>query len=263
MGFASTLTEVIKRGPEGQESGGYHYSSMSIAGIDPRDPTKILDLNGVETLNERSFQYWPESISDTIDVGWNFKDIPGASHALAQWASNGGRTISFEVPMHRFIRPDDSRSTQEKLKDPFGASGPSSQTPIDNRPHNVDIVNEIRFLRGFCYPLYEQIGDVYGAFPPPIAILNVPGLRLNESGDGADADSIFAVMTGCDVTYMLSFADGTPRRANVALTFRQVVQRSEGVVYKGWGSGFKIGQGELPDNNIGSKADLTYVSKVL
>jgi len=209
FGVIGAVTEAMMYGPEGMD-----YASMSIAGVDPSDPSKLL-------LKERTFQYWPEAISDSIEVGWNFKDIPGMSHALAQWASNGGRTITFEVSFSRLMKPVASRNTFEKVLDPFEANTPTSEYLKDNRPYNVDIVAEIKYLRAFCYPSYKEIEGYMTAYPPPVAMLSVPNLGL---GDVNGNNIIYAVMTGCDVTYVLLFPDGTPRRATVALTFRQVIQ---------------------------------------
>jgi hypothetical protein len=61
-------------------------------------------------------------------------------------------------------------------------------------------------------------------------MLAIPNLPLEESAGGS---VIYAVMTGCDVTYTLLFPDGTPRRATVSLTFRQIVQRQKVVFFKG------------------------------
>jgi len=240
-GLVTSVIDAIANGPEGGK-----YASVTVAGVDPNDPSKIYStgfgagaagaisrsISGVDhNFSERAFQWWPESIQDTIDVGWNFKDVGGASHALAQWSSNGGRTITFDVQLSRLMMPVDTRSIKEKFV--AYLTQPDSRIPADNRPFNVDIKEQIRFLRGFCYPTYIEIEEVVSSLPPPVMILNVPNFGLNESG----GDEIFCVMTGCDVTYTLAFRDGTPRRATVSLTLRQVVQNSKGVQFKGFGQG--------------------------
>jgi len=222
-GLIGQIIEAIMNGPEGAKT----YAHMSIAGVDPTDPagSKLL-------IPERTFQYWPESIQDTIEVGWNFKEIPGASHALAQWAQNGGRTISFEVRLHRFMKPVGDRTVFDVILDPFGLTAPGNQYIKDLRPHNVDLEAEIRVLRAFCYPSYGNLEGSTVAYPPPVALLCVPGVGLNEDG----GDVIMAVMTGCDVTYNLLFPNGRPRNATVALTFRQIVQKAgKGVMWRGIG----------------------------
>lgn len=210
IGIIGAVTEAIMSGPEGMD-----YAAMSIAGVNP------VNGNITDFLPERTFQFWPESISDTIEIGWNFKEIPGMSHALAQWSSNGGRTITFDVNLHRFMKPVEDRSFFEHVLDPFKLNTPESRYLKDNRPHNVDIAAEVRYLRAFCYPSYVEIDNYMTAYPPPIAMLSIPGVPID---DNNGSSVMYAVMTGCDVTYNLLFPDGTPRRANVSLTFRQVVQ---------------------------------------
>lgn len=210
FGAVGAIAEAISEGPEGSKP-----SYMSIAGIDPVDPSKLI-------LPEKTFQWWPDSLEDLIEVGWSPKEIPGASHALMMWSSNGGRTINFEIQLSRYMKPLSDRTTFEKILDPFGFNSPTSQSPIDNRTWNVDIRAAIKYLRAFCYPTYqEDMGlQVYLAYPPPVSLLCVPGVGLAEDG----SDTIFCVMLTCDVTYKLLFPNGVPRAANVSLSFKQIVQ---------------------------------------
>lgn len=223
LGLIASIVEAIAEGPEGGS-----VASLTMMGVDPKDPSQ--PYKGVNfDFSERALQYWPETISDTIEIGWSFKEVGGASHALAQWASNGGRTISFDVRLSRYMMPVDTRSLIETIK--AGFETPDSMAPKNNNPYNVDIKEQIRFLRGFCYPTYSETEGIVNALPPPIMILDVPKLGLNEEG----GDTIYCLMTGCDVTYNLLFRDGTPRSATVALTLRQIVQTKDGVRFKGFG----------------------------
>jgi hypothetical protein len=227
--FIVQLAEAIASGPDGMAP-----ATLSIAGVDPRNP------GGALLIPERAFQFWPDAIEDGIEIGWDFKDIPGASHSLAQWGSNGGRTISFTVQLHRFQKPVDDRTIFEKMDDPFGLTTPSQTLPADQRAHNVDLAAEVAYLRSYCYPvLGTDAAGLVVAYPPPIALICAPGLQLSEDG----ADWIYGVMTGCDVSYARLFANGVPRRASVALSFKQVVQGRK----PGWGF---TGQGTLDERYI-------------
>lgn len=228
-GLIASVIEAIQNGPEGGD-----VASLTMAGVDPTNPSIIYEGTNFD-FNERALQYWPETITDTMEIGWSFREVGGASHALAQWASNGGRTISFDVRLSRYMMPVRTRSDIEKIKAGFEA--PDSVNPRDNRPYNVDIAEFIRFLRGFCYPTYAEEEKLVNAYPPPVMILDIPNLGLNESG----GDTIFCIMTGCDVTYNLLFRDGTPRSATVALTLRQIVQSGSNVKFKGFGSVESVG----------------------
>jgi hypothetical protein len=243
-GLISAMIDAIMRGPEGRE-----YAALTMAGLDPRDPSIIYKGDGVGVdFSERALQYWPETINDSIEIGWNFKDVGGGSGALAQWASNGGRTISFNVELSRLMAPVSSRVGRDKVLG--GKTTPNDNiVGTDSNPYNIDIVEYIKFLRGFCYPSYSDIKGVIGAYPPPIMALCIPGLGLNESvgnKDGGGEDVINCVMTGCDVTYTLLFPNGIPRRATVALTLRQVVQYHNGIKFAGFG---KAAQRQYSNSN--------------
>lgn len=185
-----------------------------------------IDHKGEQVIGQQAFQWWPETIQDTMGIGWSFKQIPGASHALAQWGSNNGRTFTMEIKLSRSMR---------YLED-FQAAGPFGDMPLTaglvnpdgprNLAFNVDIRKMVRYLRAYTYPDYDaKAGGI--ALPPVTCVLNVPGLQLSETGN----DTIWCKMTGCDVTYMKAFKDGKPRLASVSLGFQQVVQKNDGVHY--------------------------------
>lgn len=253
VGLVSGVIEAIMNGPEGGTP-----ASFTIAGVDPLDPSKIYtnSLTGIgrETdaydFSEKALQYWPETLTDSIETGWSFREIGGASHALAQWGSNNGRTITFDVELSRMMMPVRSRSRREQYY--AYLVDPADNAPIDNRPFNVDIKAQIRYLRAFCYPTYGMVSDITVGYPPPVMILNVPNLGLNEAG----GDAIFCVMTGCDVVYKLAFRDGTPRRATVSIVLRQIVQNSNGIMFRGFqdaNARYKFSGDEGLDRNAGRK----------
>lgn len=202
-------------GPEGRKS-----ASLTLAGVSPVDGTIIIP--------ERAFQFWPESITEDPEIGWQFKDIPGASHSLAQWTQNGGRTFSFEVVCSRYMLPVAQLGLLDKILDPLGLNTPGATVPKDNRPGNVSVREQVQWLRQFYLPDYVQSGDVTVASPPPIAVLCAPNMGWNED----TGDVIWAVMTQCSVNHQLAFQCGEPRLATVSLAFRQVVQWPQGVVLK-------------------------------
>jgi hypothetical protein len=244
IGLIAAVLNAIQNGPDGMES-----ASLTMAGLDPRNPTEIFDGadSGID-FSERALQYWPETINDTIETGWNFKNVGGGSGALAQWASNGGRTISFNVELSRLMAPSNSYS---KLQDP-------GWTYKDGDAFNVDIVSQIKFLRAFCYPTYEELGGAISTYPPPVMILCIPNIGLNESdSDDYGKNCIYCVMTGCDVTYTLLFPNGVPRRATVSLTLRQVIQTGTGIRFAGFGKAaqrkYSSLNSDYSDKNAGRK----------
>jgi hypothetical protein len=200
----------------------------SIAGLDP--------VSGafVPGLGERAFQFWPATVDDTLASGWVSKPIPGASHSLMQWGSNEGRTITFELPLRRYM--DYEQDGVLALK--------ADPTNAWNRPFNSNIDFAIKYFRAFMYPIKTENAAAMQA--PPIAILNFPGMSLNEDG----GDHLFTVMTQCDVTYEKGMSRrGFTKSAKLSLAFKQVIQGAEGTFnFKSIGSG-------------GNYYDLTKVQK--
>ena len=196
--------------------------------------------SGEIALPEHAFQWWPESFSDSIEIGWEPKQVPGASHAIMQWNSNGGRTFSFDVLLYRNMEP---LAVQAELLPSItiaGAAGPTAGAAVvavdttflpdpsndDNAKFNINIEYMVSWLRSFCYPRYIRGTGSDGStvvtrvVAPPIAILNLPNMALNEDG----GDTVFGVVTACDVTYEKLFPNGQPRAVKVSLTLKQVVQ---------------------------------------
>lgn len=186
-----------------------------------------VDHNGDLVVPEFPLQWWPESLSDSMAIGWNEKNIPGASHAVMQWGTNSGRTIAFSIKLTRSMRYLEDFTNIS----PFGGGVPVTAALVNpDEPRsiafNTDIRLVVRQLRALCYPDYDS--ESGQALPPVITILNVPGLALNEGG----GDAIYTVVTGCDVTYTKTFPDGKPRKAEVNLVFKQIVQTKDGVKWK-------------------------------
>ncbi len=190
-----------------------------------------IDHAGKRTIPQQSLQWWPDTLSDSIATGWSEKVIPGGSHALMQWGGNAGRSIAFNVKMSRSMRyiENFNQGTGFGLGD--NSSVPLTAQALEpenarNVKNNIDIKRMIYYLRAYCYPDYD--GQPGTAVPPVICILDVPGFGLNEDG----RDSIFSVMTGCDMTYQKAFTDGLPRLVDMSLVFKQVVQSKDGVHYR-------------------------------
>jgi hypothetical protein len=217
-------------GPEGDAA------AVSMAGISAVDGSVI--------LAERTFQFWPETLNVEPEIGWQFKEIPGLSHSIAQWTQNGGRTFSFDVVFSRFMKPTGNQSALDAVRSLGNMNAPNSQTPIDNRPYNVSVKEEIQWLRQFYLPDYVEatVSGVSATVsqPPPIAMICFPNMGLNED----TSDVVWAVMTGAPETYTLCFPNGEPRLASVSLTFKQVIQwPGQGIVLKP-----RLGIQSLEDN---------------
>ena len=242
FGLPGAIVQAILSGPEGRKS-----AALSIAGVSPVDGSLILP--------ERTFQFWPESISEDPEIGWQFKSIPGATHALAQWTQNGGRTFSFEVVFSRYMLPVEQLSSVERLLS-AGMTSPGASLPHDNRVMNISVREQVQYLRQYYLPTYVQSGEVTVASPPPIAVLCAPNMGWNEDG----RDVIWTVMTQCNVNHKLLFPSGELRLVTVSLAFRQAVQwPAHGLVMKDRNLYMQI-TGEETDIILGGGRSLNDIS---
>ena len=185
--------------------------NMTMGSLHPHHPATGAAL----TPEPVKFQHMPESFSDSIEVGWEPKQIPGQSQALMHWTSNGGRTFTCTLVLARQMSSSQA-FLNTVVTTPFSfATNPSS------KQLNACIREYIYFFRGCCYPIYDnQRAPTKLEAGPPICILAMPGMGLNEVGD----DKVLVVVTGCDVEYVSLFPSGEPRHATVNLTMKQVRQ---------------------------------------
>lgn len=200
---------------------------------------------------QKSFQYFPATISDSHATNYQTKVIPGLSHPLYQWTSGGARVVSFEAIFTRDRTYTASEkqaiaSGAAKAHGVVGSDGLSISSNAD--PRNVDIPSAVAWLRSFLLPWYSNDGKgTYNSTPnrprpPRKLILGLPGVRLNWGVPELPAEMMNAIMTGCEVVYDGFFHDGTPRTAKVSLSFAEIIQ---------------IG-GRIVNHNAENKADLGF-----
>lgn len=224
--------------------------------IIPLDPYN--EDNPLREDEQRSFQYFPETIQDAKGSNYQTKVIPGLSHPLYQWTSSGAREISFQAVFTR----DRSLNAREKAavegsslagrrQDPSsdfrnydsvrlrnqaedqGSIGLANLESVSgfSDVRNVDIPSAIAWLRSFMYPEYTIDGqggkyvDPDRPLPPRKLILGMPGVRINWGEPALNPSEVYCIMLGCPVTYTSFFSDGTPRIARVDLTFAEIIQR--------------------------------------
>lgn len=123
----------------------------------------------VTSRSPLSFQYFPESISDTKGVNQQNKEIPGASLPLYQWVSSGERLISFTAS----FTADMDITTNPDLRQ--GAL----------RRRNPDIRSALLWLRRFLMPSYSASRT----FPPAKLRLHIPNSGIGLIGGGRSAAS--------------------------------------------------------------------------
>jgi hypothetical protein len=213
----------------------------------------------------RKFQYFPETISDTKQVSYQPKEVPGGSLPLYQWTGSGERAISFtavfttdvdhlamqhtiDIPSlpisaslvnqsfargesalpsgaAEFIRSVDD--AVEETYDRMGASGIKERNPY--------IPGMLLWLRRFMLPRYGDNAEVGVpiTFPPRKLMLNIPGSDIELYGGAGGftqrGGGVLCVMTTCDINIEALFPSGNIRIATVSLAFAEVPQRGGAV----------------------------------
>jgi hypothetical protein len=190
----------------------------------------LRDRNGVpdEIVSAVSFQYFPESLSDSKATNWQAKDVPGASLPMYQWVNSGERSISFTAVFASDV-------------DPFPVGGPATPSQAEaasfkNRlrtngvaHNNVDVRSAVAWLRRFMLPTYSQSQSA--TLPPPKLILYLPNSGIGIAGGetALGVDQMLCVMTQCEVSWEKFFPSGNARVASVNLGFSQIPQYQNAV----------------------------------
>ncbi|CAB4203520.1 hypothetical protein UFOVP1382_136 [uncultured Caudovirales phage] len=214
------FVKVLVDGPEGPR--------QALASIFPLDDTGAWTGSWAGTdMQSFTFPFFPDSITDQVAINYSDIEVLGLSHQLVQWTGNGGRTLSFDAMLSRDIRVQEELPRENRLVDPLAPN---------NREMNYDVRYSIAKLRSFCYPSKSDAkgGDVTFSKPPPILALTLDGMALGKGG----GDTVFVVMTSCNVEYGRLFASGIPRRAKVSLEFKEVIQKG-GAADPWWASDFE------------------------
>jgi len=157
------------------------------------------------------FQYFPTQVSDSYEVDYATKMIPGGSHPLYQWIGGSGRTISFEATFSCEVDEDTALGSTLSAASNFVAAG-----VIPSTRYTVDINGAIARLRQFQLPKYQS-GI---AKAPPKLHLVLPRTLI-----GGNRDDILCFLKSCRVVYESWFPNGRPRLVTVALEFIETVQR--------------------------------------
>lgn len=205
----------------------------------------------------RRFQYFPESVSDSKQVSYQPKEVPGGSLPLYQWTNSGERTISFTA----FLTTDidhlsaqqsvgTDRPENESVGDQTAPPGVEIRTSsigttidrVSNRlqaagalQRNPYIPAAIAWLRRFMLPRYGENVEVGVPLtrPPHKLLLHLTGSQIERGGGvggfSVPGGGILCVMTGCEVSYEKFFPSGNPRKVSVDLSFAEVPQRGGSV----------------------------------
>lgn len=210
----------------------------------------------------RKFQYFPETISDTKQVGYQPKEVPGGSLPLYQWSNSGERAISFTAV---FTTDIDHLLAQSTIDFPLAGGGTSLSSSlgdqslpsgVEERLRTVDgavnasytrlkasgqqdrnpfIPGMLIWLRRFMLPRYGDNAEIGVPItrPPRKLLLHMPGTEFELFGGGggfsAPGGGLLCVMTTCDINIEALFPSGNIRIATVSLAFSEVPQQGGAV----------------------------------
>lgn len=205
----------------------------------------------------RRFQYYPESVADSKQVGYQPKEVPGGSLPLYQWTTSGERTISFtaflttdidHLVMQQTVETDQPTGARQGDQTPppgveirtTSISGSVNRVSERLRAagalqRNPYIPAAIAWLRRFMLPRYGENVEVGVPLtqPPHKLLLHLTGTQIERGGGvggfSVPGGGILCVMTTCDVNYEKFFPSGNPRKVSVDLAFAEVPQRGGAV----------------------------------
>lgn len=177
--------------------------------------TPLDAFNNDEVMNDlaRSFQYFPESISESKANSYQSKEIPGLSHPLYQWTAGGPRELSFTAVFSADLPPEDAR-------------GNVRSSEVVER--NVDVDAAIAWLQAFQYPEYStpdgQRNPGGRPKPPRKMILTLPNVNINFGRPQVMDDEMNCILLSAEVSRESFFPSGATRLAKVELTFAEIIQ---------------------------------------
>lgn len=211
--------------------GGIRSLSKALADSTPERTSEAilipLDARSDRITNESfRFQYFPETIQSTKQSNLQQKEIVGGSLPLYQWIAGGEHVVSFTA----IFTCDLDLLVDRSLAAMARADG------LRNR--NADPRAAVAWLRQFKLPTYAEERTV----PPRKLVLFLPGTGIGLLGgvppgtEQLRPDSLYTILTQCDVTYQALFPSGLPRYLEVQVAFAQTAQYGGTVQFPGAGA---------------------------
>jgi hypothetical protein len=189
----------------------------------------VQDPASKKTYVERSMQWFPESLQETGGADWDEKKIPGGSHPLYNYQGGQGRSFSFTLVLTSDEDPE--LGTMSSGKDnAYGV-------------RNLDIRQELGWVRSLCAAMYNSAEGGLRVAPPPVV-----RLRVENIGWGADNGAeVYCLFQTYDIAYEKLWPSNYPRLVTVSLQCVETVQESGKIQFLGrrgpadWKQGLKRG----------------------
>lgn len=193
-----------------------------------------------QTSDKFSFQYFPETISDSMGAEYSSGAVAGGSLPIGAYKRGTDRVITFTAQfscdMNLLMKTDPqdpgfvnlSAQVFDQLRD------------IKEDHRNVDIRAAVVWLRRFLLPTYKKGGSDVGqglTQAPRKLLLYLPNSGIGIAGGDDDLrgalspDMVLCYLTQCDVEYQAFFPSGLPRLASVQLSFTQCPQHGGAVFF--------------------------------
>jgi hypothetical protein len=193
---------------------------------------ELFDDGSLDQSSVRSFQYYPETISDSRGVSYSSKDVIGGSHPIYQWTHGSERVITFSAVFTADYSDEQSVGSNlskindavNVIKNPMNAIGAAAKKAFGGSvkdTNSLSVAAAIAWLRSKTYPDYPA-GQIMSA--PPKLILYLPGSGITSYVGPYKTDGVPVLMRTCSVEYEAFFNNGAPRVAVVSLEFVETIQ---------------------------------------
>jgi len=200
-GLFSALTKLLVKSPKTSEAYIVAY-----------------DWSNGEKLFKLKFQYWPETVTESMSSEWAEKSIFGGTHPIYQWVRCSGRQISFSA---LFTTDASIQAGGEEKLGGFLSTGVEK----DKRTPDLEVI--YRALQVLRLPYYDP--NTRDVSPPPMTLLVLEGAPLAwPESISTPAAGIPSVMTQCEIEHRAFFPHGELRMFSVSFSFNEIIQ---------WGGG--------------------------
>jgi len=215
------------------------HEIISLAGLNPQ----TLEID--KDIGVRRFQFWPESLQVSYGGGdWASQIGLGAPVEHHSWTSGGGAAVSFTAVIARELAPEQAKPGVLEIASAAmtgGAIGaayaalamlgepmPSEDWDGDggDPEYSWDVNLFITWLTNFRRPKFNA-GIIEAGLP--LGFLHIPNVLLDPTADATDR--MFCVLDPFESTIQACYPDGTPRYAEVSLSFRQTMPRGHGAQF--------------------------------
>lgn len=213
----------------------------------PLDVATAKTINGFDPMR---LQYWPETLAwDRGQIGWQQKMMPGLSHPLFSWTSNGAPTVSFEIvftadvdPAYMAVEYAEFAYAAERnvninaacawlnaATNPEYFEQTSQQLVPVSPPPIIQLVTEYSPPSSTGESLADELSTVIGGSNIVGGARSTASNPLNSRIRGVTLShhpgrDFYGVITSLNFNYLKFFTSGAPKIVRAAITLAEVIQ---------------------------------------